>query len=525
MQLRLAAPVAVLALAGAGVPALATGAPARVEAVSAHQVRGDLGAASGRPTAWAGRALRQQAKRLGVDASTFRWETVRTSLIGTHVRGRQYRGGLPIEGTDVLVSAIAGRVAQVDVDGSGLAGAPATHPVGELVARAAALGHLKVTKVLVPTHTDRVLAPTAGRLADTYQVTVVARSAQARVDVDAATGRVLGVVDPGRHDTGTAHVFDPNPVVTSRNTALRQPAETGGPDVDFPLPSAALTAQLKAVPVTFTPSAGQLTGDWANLVLPVGYIGSDSGGSGDFSFSRSDPRFVGLMAYTHLDRYQRWLQSLGFTNVNAEPQDVIALTVGDDNSAYYPGEDLIVFGGGGVPDAEDAEVVLHEYGHAIQDAQVKGFGATHEGGSMGEGFGDFDAANYYAMTSGGFGDLCVAEWDSTTYSSSTPPCLRRMDSKKHYPQDLDKVNHDVHADGEMWSAFLWRLRSHLGTDARTRSANAIRLVLTSHELETPDATFASGVAALRTAAKALHHSDWARWVDKEAKTTGFPLNP
>ncbi len=49
-------------------------------------------------------------------------------------------------------------------------------------------------------------------------------------------------------------------------------------------------------------------------------------------------------------------------------------------------------GAGGVDDGEDAEVILHEYGHAVHDAQVPGWGDTHEGGAMGEGWGDFLAA-------------------------------------------------------------------------------------------------------------------------------------
>ena len=44
-----------------------------------------------------------------------------------------------------------------------------------------------------------------------------------------------------------------------------------------------------------------------------------------------------------------------------------------------------MFGKGGVDDAEDAEVIWHEYGHAIQDAQVPGFGAGHEAGVDGRG--------------------------------------------------------------------------------------------------------------------------------------------
>lgn len=505
MQLRLTVPIAVLALAGATMPAVATSQPAGL----------------GQPTSWAATALRAK----GVDASAYRFETVRTSLIGTHVRGRQFRGGLPVEGTEALVTAVGGRVVQVDAFGTALPGLPTAHPVGPVAARAAALRRLAVRTLLVPTTTERVLVPADGRLVDTYQVSVIALrpTTAARVDIDAATGRVLQVVDAAKHDDATAKVFEPNPVVTSRNTKLRSVGETYT-GINVPLDSAALTAQLRTLPLKGLDHAalqqGRLTGPYANVLGVAGYLNPP------FAYSRSDPRFVGLMAYAHVDRYQRWLRSLGLRNVNASSQKLVpTLLVGFDNSMYRPAEDVIIFGGGGVPDAEDAEVILHEYGHAMQDDQVPGFGATQQGGSMGEGFGDFNAANYYALTSKGFGDLCVAEWDSTSYASTNPPCLRRIDSRKRYPKDLDRKNASVHADGEMWSAFLWRLRAHLGRTPSARSANAAKLVLTSHELLTSRAGFGEGVAALRNAAKALHRPDWATWVDREAATTGFPRNP
>ena len=50
-----------------------------------------------------------------------------------------------------------------------------------------------------------------------------------------------------------------------------------------------------------------------------------------------------------------------------------------------PSDKDLTFGTGGVDDAEDAEIILHEYGHAIQDDQLAGFGASSEGKAMGEG--------------------------------------------------------------------------------------------------------------------------------------------
>ena len=114
-------------------------------------------------------------------------------------------------------------------------------------------------------------------------------------------------------------------------------------------------------------STGQLLGPYVN-VLGTGYA---TGGAPVFDVTRSDPRFEGLMAYAHLDRYQRYLQALGFQGtaaVNAEPQDVVPGGLqGYDNSFYYPTLDVHRLGDGGVDDGEDAEVVLHEYGHAVQD--------------------------------------------------------------------------------------------------------------------------------------------------------------
>jgi hypothetical protein len=539
MQLRLAAPVAVLALAGATLPAVATTSRSttRVEFASSHVVRGDLGPATGAPIAWAARALRAQAKRLGIDASTYRLESVRTSLIGTHVRGRQYRGGVPIVGTDVLVSAVNGRIAQVDAFGSTLPGAPVAHPVGELVAKAAALGHLHIEALYVPVAVERVLVPGPDGLVDTYRVSLVASKPArvARLDVDAATGRVLGATNDEKYVDGKAKVFDPNPIQWTGNTKLRQPAETHLPaDADADSPE--LTAARTFIPVKGLDSQAltetRLTGPWVNVLGIAGYVNSGTGETPTFDVTRGDPRFEGLMAYAHLDRYQRYLQSLGFKGskaVNAESQDVVAAPIqGYDNSFYQPGNDVMVLGAGGVDDGEDAEVIVHEYGHAMQDAQVPGWGNTAEGGAMGEGFGDFNAANFYARTNThgeGF-NLCLMEWDSTTYatpnSSANPTCIRRMDSTKTYPKSMVK---EVHDDGEMWETFLWRVRSHLKGSKVQKSDAAIRLVLTSHELLTPNANFDDAVAALRTAARALKHPEYQSFINAEAKRIGFPLNP
>jgi hypothetical protein len=69
------------------------------------------------------------------------------------------------------------------------------------------------------------------------------------------------------------------------------------------------------------------------------------------------------------------------------------------------------------------------------------------------------------------------------------------------------------------------VRAHLKGDAVQKSDAALRLVVAHHELLTPQADFADAVAALRTAARALKHPEWVRFIDAEAKRTGFSLEP
>jgi hypothetical protein len=527
---RLLAALAAAATVSVALPALAAPAPnVRIDLLAAHTAYGDLGPGRGDPRAVAATALRTFAGRLHVDAGRFRFDLVQHSPIGTHVRGTEVRGGVPVLGTAALVTIADGRVLQVSAYGAGnVTGSAVAHPVSGVAAVTAALRAAGVTTTLVPSHVDRLLVPRAGRLVDTYRVAVLSeRPAVARsFDVSATDGSLLGVVDDNAYVDGTATVFDPNPVVTSRNTGLREPGvDLLGADTD--LDSAELTKQLKTLPLKGLDAtdlqAGKLTGPWVDVIGPT-----LPASNGKFTFTRGMPGFEATMVYAHIDRLQRYFQSLGFTpktekGVNAESQLIVTPRAETyDNSMYQPGNDVIVFGTGGVDDAEDAEVVVHEYGHAVQDAQVPGWGNTHQGGSMGEGWGDFLAAAYYARTSKGFGDLCVAEWDATSYSTAKPPCLRRMDSKKKFPGGM---TNEVHDDGELWSATLWRLRAMLGKNAVQQSDNVLRLVLASHFLLTPNAEFGDAVAALRAAAKQLRHPEWAPLVDRAAKVATLPLNP
>ena len=312
----------------------------------------------------------------------------------------------------------------------------------------------------------QVIIPTAGPTWETF--------------IDAQSGAPIAEPrDINRYANGTGQVFNVNAVVATHDNSLRD-----NDDAATAVPASAYSL----VTLLGLVGNGFLDGQFASS---DGTKKRASNASNSFIFDRSSDGFSEVMGYYYLDYAERYIQSLGFTNVNNRQQVFSVNRLKIDNSFYSPNSKEITYGLGGVDDAEDADVILHEYGHSIQDNQVLNFGSSLEAGSMGEGFGDYWAGTVGAQFSGGFQDLCLAEWDATSYSSTNPPCLRRLDSTKHYPES---VAGEVHDDGEIWSAALWQIRGAIGAQ------RADTVILQAHFLLTPTASFNQGANALVTAA-------------------------
>jgi hypothetical protein len=227
-------------------------------------------------------------------------------------------------------------------------------------------------------------------------------------------------------------------------------------DADY----AALQHAYETVALTDLDGSGFLRGKWANVVSETGSPAYSP--TNTFTYNRSQDEFEQVMAYYWVTQAQRYIQRLGFGStyrpVNAESQDIRINQYGADNSFWtnHP-KDEIRFGKGGVDDAEDAEVILHEYGHAIHFSQ--NFDFDGEGGATSEGFGDYWAVTVSDHIAPTPDEPCVADWDSVSYTSRVPHCLRRVDTNLHYPEDL---NGEVHHDGQIWSRALWDIRGALG---------------------------------------------------------------
>jgi Zn-dependent metalloprotease len=270
---------------------------------------------------------------------------------------------------------------------------------------------------------------------------------------------VAGAGKPGPGiSTGSAQVFVPNPVQSLGDESL-----TDQKDADSAVPAAAY----HTVQLTNLDGSGFLNGDWATVVSETGNPAYSP--TNTFAYTRSQDEFEQVMAYYWITEAQKYLQSLGFgvtrRGIDNQPQRIRINQLGYDNSFETDHPTLEVrFGKGGVDDAEDAEVILHEYGHAIHSSQNFSF-ASEEAGAISEGFGDYWAVTVSDVVSKALGVPereplpCVADWDSVSYTSGPVHCLRRVDRDLHYPADL---NGEVHHDGQIWSRALWDIRNALG---------------------------------------------------------------
>jgi len=324
--------------------------------------------------------------------------------------------------------------------------------------------------------------------------------------VDAETGAILGARDSRVFVDGSGYTFDPDPLTTAEVNYGGNYADNNDAD----------TAELNAerVPnalrdLTYSGGVYHLNGPFVRIVdfeapssPPV--TSPDPHG---FVYTRSQQGFEDVNVYYHIDNSQRHIQSLGFFNIQnlsivCDPHGVN----GQDNSYYSPGSNRLSFGEGGVDDAEDADVILHEYGHAIQHAMVPGWGGG-EAGSIGEGFGDYWAGSHSASVSS-FRDYWVFNWDGHNNFWDG----RILNSTMHYPEDMGG---SIHSNGQIWSAPLMQSWREGGREVMDR------LILKSHGYLGSGPTMPTAAAAIMQADLDLYDGLHAGTLDWFFTRRGF----
>ncbi len=394
-------------------------------------------------------------------AQDLRLDYERESLIGTVRHYTQYAEGLPVLGGEVIER--VDRLGGVHELHRAIARAAPRRPlIAMSEAVAAAPRGVTRDRELVAVNID-------GEARPAWRVVVEANPHEpVAYYVDAATGTLLRSQPLFAHVTAKARVFDPNPVAKLNDPSLRDQNNSAGA-----VPEAAYTT----VDLLDLNAAGMLAGPNVEIVDTDAPSTVHADPAQSLLFDRSQPQFEEVNAYFHIDRSQRYLQSLGYTGSRriagyAIPVDPHSLS-GSDNSLYVgsviPGQGKLYFGDGGVDDAEDPDIVLHEYFHAVQDsiAPFAFFGTSaSQARAMGEGFSDYWAysSNYEPGLGSGRDPYCLADWDARCAGDDSSQncgypvgadCLRRVDSSKTMNDyNFGEVSGTEHKNGEIWSSAL-----------------------------------------------------------------------
>jgi subtilisin-like proprotein convertase family protein len=287
-------------------------------------------------------------------------------------------------------------------------------------------------------------------------------------DYDAETGELVRRV-PFFLRAKAAWVFDPNPVVT-----LNDPTLQDRNDAAHAVPSSAY----RLVELLDVAESGPLRGPHVTLVDRQPPNIAPPAASLPLLFDRSESGFEDVNAYFHIDRNQRYLQSLGYRGGRSIVPYSIEVDAhaasGADNSFFIPsstvpGRGTLFFGEGGTDDAEDADLLIHEYGHAILEWISPGtFGGpfASQSRALGEGFSDYWAysAHLEMRLASGRDPFCFADWDARCWENDPPDgcayppgsdCLRRLDSSRtmadYQGGDVSGVEY---RNGSIWASAL-----------------------------------------------------------------------
>lgn len=421
-----------------------------------------------------------RAAQFGIDHSPATLDTAYQRDDGTFsvVRFVQKLGNVPVYGSDIAVSVrkdgeiiFVSSEARPQIDAIQTTPARSADEVRGDVANA--LGMADARDEIAPqlmVYADS--APT--RLVWVYVLRDASRIGSWEVVADAASGEIVDSHDTNFYVNGTATVFDPDPLTTARGT-YGSAGFTDSGDAD----SVQLTAQLQNVTLNdITQGTGiyVLEGPWARCNdwdPPIGGVNDcPTPTTPDFSVTRNNQKFEGPHVYHLIDKQMRYLNlTLGVTVVPNTVAGGVRFDPhgfnGDDNSSFTPSTDRLTFGEGGVDDAEDADVVLHELGHGLHDWMTNGGGSQTQG--LSEGVGDYFASSYNRSTGHWTPSdpqwFWMFHWDGHG-SDTWPGRVTNWNLNHTYPGNLGS---DIHSQGQYWASCNLVAWVAIGRDAMDKA--------------------------------------------------------
>lgn len=356
-------------------------------------------------------------------------------------------------------------------------------------------------EVLIAAHSGEVVS-----LRDQASHARLATNAETSTFEGAFSLRAAPVESPGdvavaaRLD-GSGLVFDPDPVTRAGTTYGGEFVDAGDAD------SEALNAQRTEVPLR---DISQGTDGLYRLEGPyVQIIGSGLGESysvpaetdpNAFRYTRSEPEFEAVMAYYHIDTSQRYVESLAAGTPTPRIVRVNPRGYSSDNSEFFPSQNAIIFGTGGIDDAEDGSVIRHEHAHAILNNTTPGLLSTLEGAAFHEGWADYWATSLLRQQIES-GEVPTRDWTHVFpwdgNNTATGWCGRFLNHPGRYPDQTFVAPPSgcgaypgIYQQGLLWATTLSEVYTALGHEL------ADRLNLASHAYLNVPVTFPDAAEAL-----------------------------
>jgi hypothetical protein len=329
-----------------------------------------------------------------------------------------------------------------------------------------------------------------------------------------ADGNVLYAQDKRLFYTDTmarALVFNPDPLTTAGVMYGKDGTYRHFNDSDYALLND--QRQLKTFPVRFNNDTFFLANKYCIIKEMEAPVHTPSTSiTGQFMFTRGQVGFKEVMAIYHIYAIQQYLQGLGFTNlVNYQLKvDPHASTADQSFFSYSNGDTTLKFGLGGVPDAEDADVIAHEYTHAISfSLNADGITSTDRR-AIEEGLCDALSC-VYSKKQSTYNWRNIFGWDGHNEFWDG----RNGSSTKTYDNKIG----DVYSDSEIWSSAMNNLAETIGEDVM------IKLLLSAIPQFTPNTTMPQAAHLMYNADSIIYNKTHQGYLALEFNARKFDSFP
>ncbi|MBK8143901.1 MAG: T9SS type A sorting domain-containing protein [Bacteroidetes bacterium] len=175
----------------------------------------------------------------------------------------------------------------------------------------------------------------------------------------------------------------------------------------------------------------------------------------NFVFNRSQSGFEDVNVLYHITAFHDYISSIGYDTLMDDGIKVDTHgMLGGDNSMFNRngGDPTLDFGPGGIDDAEDADVIIHEYSHALSWSANNNDNMNTQRSGLDEGVGDYFATSY-SRSLNPFNWEKVFSWDGNAVGWNG----RVANTAANYPSAGN-----IYAIGEIWNAAMSAIWTDLG---------------------------------------------------------------